>query len=204
MPWETNFDLFGHSPYLRGKSSCWNVLDRNTQECGTMQHLAGHAYCCNRNTSSAHAATCKKLAYRLSKPGKLKYSWWGQPLVQGMVMWASLMCLEFEAGSWALFLLWPSCWKAPERSQWSCQECSADHDTSWLASGGRVSLSLHPGCWERCQATTFLSGLTTCSWPFLRWIWAWRRKILLQQFSWATECPAVLQSDQAYLPRNHK
>lgn len=59
---------------LRGRSSCCNVLNRNTQEYGTMQCLVGYACCCNRNTSSVRAATCKKFAYRLKKPGNLKYS----------------------------------------------------------------------------------------------------------------------------------
>lgn len=200
MPWETNFGLFGHFPCLlpRGKSSCCNVPDRSTWECGTMQRLVGHAYCCNRSTSSAHAATCKKLAYRLNKPGKLKYSWWGQPLVQGMVMWASSMCLEFEAGCWPLAFAPAILLEGP----WG--------DSVVLSRIILVTVTLHDWHLEVrwashfTQTTTFLSGLKPCSWPLLRWIWAWRMNTLLQQLLWATKCPVVLQSDQAFLPRNHK
>lgn len=107
---------------LRGKSSCCNAVDRNTQDCGTMRCLVGHAYCCNRDTSSAHATTCKKFAYRLNKPGKLNTH-------DEDNLWCRVWWCEHLAYAWSLRLAAGLCFcpgycagRALRGSQWSCQE----------------------------------------------------------------------------------
>lgn len=117
--------------------------------------------------------------------------------VQGTAVWASSVCLEPGVAAGLCLCPGHPAGRVLRGVTGLAKSGFGDSDALWLASGGRVSLSFHPGHHAFGRRNDVQLAITE---PNL----GLEGNALLQRFPWAAERPAALCSDQPYLTRNRK